>query len=121
MRGASATLVEAMQLDLGEIAPHLSESHERRMLQTVLHDAIEDACNSRRTRKVTLDARAWIFGEPDRTQPRRWELGDFEPLCVALDVDPNAVREYVARVIAGQVTRERRCRLTTVRTGGVAA
>lgn len=89
---------------------------------TVLHDAIEDATNPRRSSRrestVTRDARLWILGEPDRTRPRRWRLGDFEPLCTALGVDPEAVRQHVRDVLEGRVERTRRCRLVTVRTKG---
>lgn len=126
MRGASATIVDLLQVDLSEMAPHeQSSSSERRLLGTVLHDAIEDAVNPRRSTRrentVTQEARAWIFGEPDREAPRRWELGDFEPLCWALDLDPEAVRKIVREAIAGIVPRKRRCRLTTVRVRGAAA
>lgn len=125
MRGGSGTLVELMQLYPSEVAPAVPHSEERRMLQTILHDAIEDAVNTRRnTRRestVTADARAWIFGEPDMEAPRRWDLGDFEPLCLALDLDPSAVRRIVRDAIAGIAPRQRRCRLTTVRGRGAAA
>lgn len=125
MRGGSGTLVDLIQVDPSEIEPQIPDSSARRMLQTILHDAIEDAVNTRRNSRressVTADARAWIFGEPDKGAPRRWDLGDFEPLCMALDLDPSAVRAIVRSAITGLVPRQRRCRLTTVRTRGAAA
>lgn len=124
MRGGGGTLVELMQLDQSVVAP-VPKSEERRLLQTMLNDAIEDAVNTRRNMRrgstVTAEARAWIFGEPDMEAPRRWDLGDFEPLCLALDIDPSAVRRIVREAIAGIVPRQRRCRLTTVRVRGAAA
>ncbi len=104
-----------------------THSSARRLLQTILHDAIEDAVNTRRNSRqessVTADARAWIFGEPVKGKEarRRWDLGDFEPLCLALDLDPSAVRQIVRNAITGVVPRKRRCRLVNVRTRGAAA
>lgn len=123
----SSVLVELVQLDPCEVAPKLPYSHARRLLQTMLNDAIEDAVNTRRNSRressVTTDARAWIFGEPDKSKGarRRWDLGDFEPLCVALDLDPSAVRQIVRDAINGVTPRKRRCRLVNVRKRGAAA
>lgn len=117
-------MVDAMQLDQCEVEPRADHSSERRLLATILHDAIEDAINVRRGKErttITAAARAWIFGEPDQERPRRWELGDFEPLCWALDIDPSAVRTLVRDTIEGRVVRTRRCRLTTVRVRGAEA
>lgn len=125
MRGGGGALVELIQLDPCEVTPRLPDSKERRLLETMLNDAIEDAVNTRRNSRressVTADARAWIFGEPDHGAPRRWNLGDFEPLCVALDLDPSAVRQIVRDAIFGVAPRKRRCRLVNVRTRGTAA
>ena len=123
MATGSSVLVELFQLD-PEVEPRSNDSSETRLLQTILHDAIEDAINMRRGRErttITASARDWIFGEPDQEKPRRWELGDFEPLCWALDIDPSAVRKLVRDTIEGRVVRQRRCRLTTVRVRGAAA
>lgn len=127
MRGASGTLVDVMQIDLSEAGRRFIKSPERRLLQTILHDAIEDAVNTRRNSRrastVTDDARNWIFGEPGKGKGarRRWDLGDFEPLCLALDLDPSAVRQIVRNAISGAAPRKRRCRLVNVRTRGAAA
>lgn len=126
MRGASGTLVDAMQIDLSEAGRRFIKSPERRLLQTILHDAIQDAVNHRRSSRrestVTAEARNWIFGIPDRGAPRRWNLGDFETVCGVLELDHEAVRRLVRDTISGLVPLRRRSRLTTtVRTRGAAA
>jgi hypothetical protein len=68
----------------------------RRLMVAVLVDAIRcvqsrfDAHQSAR-RQEYADARSWIFSDDDRA------LFSFKAICDMLDIDPNAIRKYLAQ------------------------
>jgi hypothetical protein len=79
-------------------------SSAKRLLLALLTESIADA--ERRNAKGEqldrqMDARSWLFGEPDPSR-RRWRFGDFEDVCSVLGIDPGTIRKSVRRAISGE-------------------